>query len=155
MRPNPQAPTQVGLSRRLRHCRRHSAARAAGFVSDSADRHLLPEQRVAARKALDIRLRAERRIGELLAEGVDHAGGKRAASSNATLAEDIERMQSSRWQRVASLPEPVFEEELAKPEPSNAALVKCADLGHTSLLDGIERVTAPDGVYRRAWSLVP
>lgn len=55
----------------------------------------------AVPKALDIRLRAERRIGELLSERVDHAGGKRAALSNATLPDGIERMQSSRWQRIA------------------------------------------------------
>ncbi len=79
----------------------------------------------AARKALDIRLRAERRIGELLADTVQHQGGT-VASSNRGLPEGVEKTQSHRWQRIAALPEVVFEEELAKPEPSTSALVKRA-----------------------------
>ena len=48
-------------------------------------------------------------------------------SHNATLPEGVTPMQSSRWQRVAELSEAVFEAELAKLEPSTAALVKAAN----------------------------
>ena len=77
----------------------------------------------AARMALDIRLRAERRLGEMLAETVEHGGSK---SRGVTLPEGVERMQSSRWQRIASLPDEVFEQELKRDEPSTSALVKRA-----------------------------
>ncbi len=78
----------------------------------------------AARNALDIRLRAERRIGEMLETTVSRGGSKSRA---ATLPESVTRSDSSRWQRVASLSDEVFEAELAKPEPSTARLVKVAN----------------------------
>ncbi len=63
-------------------------------------------------------LRAERRIGELLAETVEKGGDRRSKSYDATLIsrlpDDVTRSQSSRWQRVASIPEPEFESELAR-----------------------------------------
>lgn len=68
---------------------------------------------LAARTASDIRLRAERLIGGMLEETV-HRGG--AKSQRATLPEDVTRSDSSRWQRIASLPDDAFEEELARPE---------------------------------------
>lgn len=81
----------------------------------------------AARHATEIRLRAERRIGEMLAETVQPGGSPEALSSGSTkLPSTVTRDQSSKWQRIASLPEPVFEEALAKPEPTTAALVKLA-----------------------------
>ena len=47
----------------------------------------------------ELKLRAERRLGELLKETVEHEGGKVAALSNNLLPEGVSRMQSSRWQR--------------------------------------------------------
>lgn len=81
----------------------------------------------SARIATDIRLRAERRIGEMLAETV-HPGNPQLCREGtiAKLPDAVTRKQSSHYQRIAALPEPVFEQELAKPEPTTARLVKVA-----------------------------
>lgn len=62
--------------------------------------------------AIEIKLRAERGLGELLKETVDHRGGRQAALTNRVLVKDVSYMQSSRWQQAAELPEGVFEEHL-------------------------------------------
>jgi DNA modification methylase len=68
----------------------------------------------------EIKLRAERRAGELLAAMDKHQGGNPNLSHNATgcppaLSElGIKRDQSSRWQREASLPKEVFERHIAE-----------------------------------------
>jgi 16S rRNA G966 N2-methylase RsmD len=78
--------------------------------------------RDAALDAAEIRLRAERRAGELLAETVRPGGNGSnqhgrpeelsPGATNARLPEGITRSQSSRWQRVATLPEADFEQVL-------------------------------------------
>ena len=50
---------------------------------------------------LDIRLRAERRIGEMLGETIKLGNPK--VSSGTTLPDDVTRDQSSKWQRIAWL----------------------------------------------------
>jgi hypothetical protein len=78
--------------------------------------------REAALDAAEIRLRAERRVGELLREQVRHQGGRpletpppeekrsqRATVSGGCLPEGVSKSQSSRWQAVAGLPEEHFE----------------------------------------------
>ena len=47
----------------------------------------------------ELKLRAERRLGELLKDTVEHEGGTAAVVSNRLLPEAVSRMQSSRWQR--------------------------------------------------------
>lgn len=74
----------------------------------------------AARHALEIRLRAERKVGALLIEAGVGSGRKDATLSSF----GVQPQQSSRWQRIAALPEPDFEDELAKPEPATAAMLK-------------------------------
>jgi hypothetical protein len=81
--------------------------------------------RDAERKACEIRIRAERRAGELLKEMAvtgerQKAGGDRKKSkSNGTTLIDlgITRDQSSQWQRLAEIPTEEFEAALAKPGP--------------------------------------
>lgn len=70
----------------------------------------------AQQHAAELKLRAERRLGEMLAENVVVGGNRRSKSNDATLKtipDGITRDNSSRWQRIATLPEPVFEQELA------------------------------------------
>lgn len=74
------------------------------------------------RQAAEIKLRAERRIGELLRGTVRRGGAK---SQRATLPAGISKTQSSRWQLLARLPAAEFETALAK-RPSTAAILKVA-----------------------------
>ena len=69
----------------------------------------------------EIKLRAERKAGEMLAETELDKGGRPAenqshdASSLPKLKElGIEKDQSSRWQNIASIPEETFEEHIKK-----------------------------------------
>ncbi len=63
----------------------------------------------------EIKLRAERRAGEMLKETVGRGGDRRSKSYHATLnplPDGISRDQSSRWQRIADIPEPDFERRI-------------------------------------------
>lgn len=60
----------------------------------------------------EIKLRAERRAGELLSESIEHGG--KPKSHAVTLADlGMSKMQSSRWQAEASVPEADFERHIA------------------------------------------
>jgi hypothetical protein len=90
----------------------------------------------AERKACEIRLRAERRAGELLREQA--ANGERAADGRPKLSRDatilpktlpdlgISRDQSSKWQKLADVPEDQFEDALRDPvtKPSTASIIR-------------------------------
>lgn len=72
---------------------------------------------IAQNHAAEIKLRAERRAGELLAEMDKHEGGrpvKTADTVSAVTPPTLEQLgisdkQSSRWQGIAAIPEPLFE----------------------------------------------
>ena len=82
----------------------------------------------AERKASDIRLRAERRTGELLKELArtpreesGRAGGKGLPTNGSPYAKALERtgistQSASRYQELANLPTPVFEAALRDAE---------------------------------------
>jgi hypothetical protein len=76
--------------------------------------------REIAQEAAEIRLRAERKAGEVLVE-MDkrgerigpHGGAKKSSDTMSLVSLDdleVTRKQSSRWQEIAHVPEPVFEE---------------------------------------------
>lgn len=87
----------------------------------------------AERKACEIRLRAERRAGEMLREMKDNGQRQKRAqpskdltSRATTLSElGITRDQSSKWQALAEVPEEQFEEALRDPatKPSTSRLI--------------------------------
>jgi hypothetical protein len=67
--------------------------------------------------AAELKVRAERKLGELLKETV-HRGGNRKSNShdgslNGCLPDGISHNQSHRWQKMADVPEPAFEQHLA------------------------------------------
>ncbi|HEV8713505.1 MAG TPA: hypothetical protein VGX03_11850 [Candidatus Binatia bacterium] len=69
----------------------------------------------AARLAGELKLRAERRLGELLKETV--RPGNPQLSHDTTigrLPDRVSRDQSSRWQTIAELPDEDFEREIAE-----------------------------------------
>ena len=77
----------------------------------------------AERKASEIRIRAERRAGQLLIEmkknGQRDAGGRgKIESRSTTQLKDIgiTRDQSSKWQQLAEVPDHEFEAALHQPE---------------------------------------
>src|SRR3972149_4828081 len=73
------------------------------------------------REATIIRLRAERRLGELLAKSV-RAGNPNCSPGGQLLA-GITRKQSSNWQTIPKLPESVFEKHLECRSPSTKRLL--------------------------------
>src|ERR1700737_2735894 len=75
----------------------------------------------AQNDAAEIKLRAERRLGELLAARPKQDGGDAARARSQAATEvpprlgalGISKSQSSRWQAIAAVPEPVFEQYLS------------------------------------------
>lgn len=110
--------TQIAMLAEAR--RALASAKTIDVVKDIRDRaqavqHYLKQRDLsfeAQQDAAEIKLRAERRLGEMLGESVEHKGGRRAAMSNKVLPEGVRRMDSHRWQRVASLPSREFENYL-------------------------------------------
>lgn len=82
----------------------------------------------AERQACEIRLRAERRCGELLSGEVERAErGRPAKTSNDTTLSDlgISRDQSSQWQKLATIPDEEFEADLKDPawRPTTSGMI--------------------------------
>jgi len=95
-----------------------SQAEAMKVYAQQAKRGLEIQNQVA-----EIKLRAERRIGECLKTEIKHGGDRKSSSPDVTLKDlGIERMQSSRWQAVAGLPEKEFERHIQEVKKSNEEL---------------------------------
>ncbi len=70
-------------------------------------------------RCAEIKVRAERRAGEILREQEKHPGAATLLHDDTSLPPryddiGITRLQAHRWQAIASIPEPVFEEHIAK-----------------------------------------
>ena len=87
----------------------------------------VPKNVEAERQACEIRLRAERKCGQLLREREMRAGRPKEKPSNdliiaegaGTLAElGISRNQSSQWQQLAAIPDDEFEQAVVQPRAS-------------------------------------
>lgn len=117
-------------------CRAIAAAHAVDEVKDIRDKARAIEtyarqaQNIEAeRQAAEIRLRAERKCGELMAAQFDRTGRGRLekVSDDRTLSEvGISRNQSSDWQRLAAIPAERFAADLADPmwRPTTAGLLE-------------------------------
>jgi hypothetical protein len=99
----------------------------------------------AANAAAEIKLRAERKAGEMLANMENAKTGPKELRNtplhNSLNELGIERMQSSRWQREASVPEERFEEYLAlcreeRREVTQAGLLKVLSGAHVGFNSG-------------------
>ena len=83
-------------------------------------------------KAADIRLRAERKAGELLKQMEKNKGGWKSCGSTMEPQDDtpklkdlgIEKKQSMRWQQIADLPEEIFEEVIEKTKEEKKELTQ-------------------------------
>jgi hypothetical protein len=104
-------------------CRAIAEALAVDEVKDIRDKARAIEMyarmamnKEAERQAIEIRLRAERKCGELIGEQLDRTGRGRPdkVSNDPTLSDvGISRDQSSDWQRLARIPAAEFEADLA------------------------------------------
>jgi len=134
----------IGLVRYDAMCRAIAEAHAVDEVKDIRDKAMACERYAqqamnmeAERYACEIRLRAERRAGELLrnmeqtrerATRQEHPGSmSRDTTCPPTLSNlGISRDQSSKWQKLAGVPEDQFEDALRDPErkPSTAGILR-------------------------------
>jgi len=86
----------------------------------------------AERKVREIRVRAERRAGELVKLSqqngeVTHGGDRESRSRRTTLKDvEISRDQSSKWQQLAAVPEEQFEKLVAEPHMSTEGIIAAA-----------------------------
>lgn len=102
-------------------------------------------------QAAEVKLRAERRAGELLTEMPKNPGGRSTADTLSAVG--IAHHESSRWQRIASLPEAAFESyiELAlesRREVTTAGALKLAKQTREQA-DAIGPLPQlPDGMFR-------
>lgn len=102
---------------------RDKAQAAAAYARQAQDDNLI-------KWATDIKLRAERKCGEMLSESEKNKGvidEQRGAAPAPRLADlKISKHQSADFQAIATIPEAEFEAALAEPKVSTASLVKKA-----------------------------
>jgi len=113
-------------------CRAIAAAHAVDEVKDIRDKARAIEMYArqaqnteAERKAIEIRLRAERKCGELLSE-VAQVGRPEKSSGRSRISDyGVSYDQSSQWQRLAAVPAEEFEADLADPmwRPTTSGLI--------------------------------
>lgn len=90
----------------------------AADIADKAEAARVYAKRIGAslpviNRATSIKLKAERKAGELLA-GMDMHGGDRSKVTTCNLADiGITKIQSSRWQRASTVPEDAFQKYLS------------------------------------------
>jgi hypothetical protein len=132
-------------------CRAIAAAYEVDEVKDIRDKARAIEMYArqaqnteAERKACEIRLRAERKCGEMLSSEIDRAPRSRPTkmSDDATLSDlHISRDQSSQWQRLAAIPAEQFEADVTDPmwRPSTAGLIARHDARNS--ISGYTRIT--------------
>src|SRR3954468_11429425 len=134
--------------------RGRAASTATGMLKMLKDKALAIEMYArlaknveAEAQACEIRLRAERRAGQLLRE-MEKAKGGRPSLENPSRATTglsdlgISRDQSSKWQKLAGIPEDDFEASLAAPgKPSTTDII--ADHAAPSRSPSSSRPTSP------------
>ena len=99
-------------------------------------------------QAAELKIRAERKAGKLLAK-MKLRGGDRAKSQSATLKKlGIDKHQSSRWQQIAAVPESKFEEWVGQSREQQSELTTASLL---RLAKGIKK-RRPNGKAPKARS---
>jgi ParB family chromosome partitioning protein len=97
--------------------------------------------------AAEVKLRAARRGGELLARNPDFGRGKKSVTLTDLLpdfTENQRELQSSRWQKLAGLPEPAFENRFIEVRAAREELTMADFLAYARrVLDG-QSVVASD-----------
>lgn len=136
----PDPPTPVARYEEM--CNAIAAAYRVDEVKDIRDKALAlqvyarqAKNTEAERQACEIRLRAERRAGQILAEtqkakGAARPGGRptpckeSSALPERTLADEgISHRQSSDWQKLASVPKETFDKAVAEPRATTSGII--------------------------------
>lgn len=108
-------------------------------------------------EAAEVKIRAERKAGEMLAEMPKAQGasveGWKTRSHDVTTLEDmgIEKMQSSRWQAIASLPDAEFEKHITETKGDGKELTSSGVIRYSKSEQAKQDKTEPpplDGKYR-------
>ncbi|CAN5767473.1 hypothetical protein BH23CHL2_BH23CHL2_25030 [soil metagenome] len=110
----------------LRKCDRHAGKPG---VRMSGGNTMLPPDIPTLSDIAEIKLRAERRLGDMLREAEKHPPGpvpqdrSHDVTDPPTLSDiGVSKMQSSRWQKVARLPDEVFEEHVEAMKDAGACV---------------------------------
>jgi DNA (cytosine-5)-methyltransferase 1 len=152
-------PRQIALITKAR--RALAEARSIDEVKDIRDQaeaiRLYLRQRdeslEAQNEAAEIKIRAERRAGELLREMPKHPPGPDRSHDVTDLPSrlcdlGIGKMQSSRWQRIASLPEETFQSHI---EETRAA---GKELTTSGVLAKVREINRPTLAAEPTWTIV-
>jgi N6-adenosine-specific RNA methylase IME4 len=99
--------------------------------------------------AAELKLRAERRMGEMLAETPLHNGDPRLHDATRLSDLGIEKTQSHRYQLAATVPEPVFEDFIAKTKEAGQELTSRGVIRVAHLLkrQSVPLAPLPTGKY--------
>ena len=108
-----------------------------------------------ANQCAEIKIRAERRLGELLAEQVTRSHVE-SSDMSTRLPEGISRDQSSDWQAIARIPEPAFEAHIAETKEAGlplttAGVLRIPHVSHNS--GNNEWYTPADYIEAARWVL--
>lgn len=112
------------------------------------------------RKAEEIKLRAERRAGELLKEDIGISKGSNQMSYHSTSKNTLKNMgvsrdQSSKWQKIASIPEEKFENYIAiEKELSTSGVLRISKNVHVSNNSGENEWYTPPFIIESAKSIM-
>ncbi len=103
------------------------------------------------KKAEEIKLRAERRAGQVLKEKVKHGGDRKSTSrsQDSTLKDlGITKNESSKWQKIAEIPEDKFETYLeVSKEITTSGAIKIARKEEQEKKANFVSQSIPDGEY--------
>ena len=111
-----------------------------------------------ANRCAEIRIRAERKAGQMLRSAQLDKGGRPSENRSHDVTGfrlsdlDISKMQSSRWQKIANIPEDVIEQYFAEPENEEREVTAVGLAQFAARLnkpDGVDEPIPPrDGKYR-------
>lgn len=114
----------------------------------------------AAQMAVEIKLRAERKAGQFIADmkeadllskgGRPSETGNNVLPVNPTLKElGVAKIESYRWQKIAAIPEPEFEERLASEKKKTQSML-LDDKAHVGHATGEEEWYTPQDIIKAA-----
>ena len=105
-----------------------------------------------ANRCAEIRIRAERKAGEMIKADPNIRPGRKADAMSGLADYQITEKQSSRWQKIANIPEDVIEQYFAEPENEErevTAVGLAQFAARQNKPDGVDEPIPPrDGKYR-------